>query len=53
MSTEHNMINEDFVTFEVSKLLQDKGYAGPFTYRLKPAYQNWLYCYSPQESLAT
>lgn len=26
MSAEHNMINEDFVTFEVSKLLQDKGY---------------------------
>lgn len=26
MSTEHNMINEDFVTFEVAKLLQDKGY---------------------------
>lgn len=26
MSAEHNMINEDFVTFEVAKLLQDKGY---------------------------
>lgn len=26
MSTEQNMINEDFVTFEVAKLLQDKGY---------------------------
>lgn len=27
--------------------------AGPFTYRLKLVYQNWLYCYLPQESLAT
>lgn len=56
MSAEHNMINEDFVTFEVAKLLQEKDIektAGPFTYRLKLAYQNWLYCYSPQESLAT
>lgn len=26
MSTERNMKNENFVTFEVSKLLQDKGY---------------------------
>lgn len=26
MSTERNMKNEDFVTFEVAKLLQDKGY---------------------------
>lgn len=26
MSTERNMKNENFVTFEVAKLLQDKGY---------------------------
>lgn len=26
MSTERNMKNENFVTFEVAKILQDKGY---------------------------
>lgn len=26
MSAEYNKINEDFVTFEVAKILQDKGY---------------------------
>lgn len=56
MSTEHNMINEDFVTFEVSKLLQDKGYrenCRAVYISAETGISKLVDCYSPQESLAT